>query len=183
LNIPEHAKIMLFVGTMDELKNPVFLVDILRHLLVREENAYAVFVGRGAETLRVLARAQSFGLSERIRTLNWRNDIPRIMKSADVFVFPRVEHIKEGLGLVIVEAQAAGLPVVTSRAVVEDAIIIQALAHFVPLKDNPKEWADKVFDIMSSPLPLQRSEALARMRESPFALKTATNNLLALYEE
>ena len=62
------------------------------------------------------------------------------MKSANVFVFPRLEYPREGLGLVVVEAQAAGLPLVISNAIVKDAIVIPELAHYVKLDNNPAEW-------------------------------------------
>ena len=52
------------------------------------------------------------GVSEKVTFLGWRDDIPEIMQILDIFVLP---SLNEGMGRVLVEAMAAGKPVVASR--------------------------------------------------------------------
>jgi glycosyltransferase involved in cell wall biosynthesis len=68
--------------------------------------------GRGEEedNLRTLARDE--GIAERVTLLGFRRDVPDILAAADVFVMP---SLSEGLPLALVEAMAAGLPVVVSE--------------------------------------------------------------------
>jgi len=181
-NLPEDANVLLFVGRMNEWKNPLFVVEILRELAKKGKDVYGVFVGQGDLQKEILTRAKAENISHLIRVVGWSDNIPLIMKSATVFVFPRLEYPREGLGLVVVEAQAAGLPLVISNAIVKDAIVIPELAHYVKLDDNPAEWAEVIQKILNSPAALSRDEALQRMKNSHFELSQATQNLLSLYE-
>jgi glycosyltransferase involved in cell wall biosynthesis len=181
LGLPEDSKLMLFAGRMNTFKNPLFVIDILEEISKVRNDVYALFVGQGDLVEEVSQRAKRLHVNDHVRLLGWRSDLAGIFQSVDVFVFPRVEYPKEGLGLVVVEAQAAGLPMVLSHGIVHDAIVIDELAHFIPLKDNPKTWANKVLEILDAPAP-SRTLAFSKMQQSPFELETATRNLLALYE-
>jgi glycosyltransferase EpsF len=183
LELPDDVKILLFTGRMNETKNPSFVVEILRVLIERRKNVCAIFVGKGSEEDIIREKSRKYGLEDRVRLPGWRNDIAGIMQEADVFVFPRVEHPKEGLGLVVVEAQSAGLPMVLSNGIVRDAIVIDELAHFVPLRDNPAEWASVIETILNEPKPISMEQAILRMMQSPFELTNATLNLISLYEQ
>lgn len=178
-DLPAESKLLLFSGRMNIFKNPLFVLDILKELLQKDKNYYALFVGQGDLTKEVELKAAEYGISEHIRLPGWRNDLPSVMKSCDVFVFPRVEKPKEGLGLVVVEAQAAGLPMVLSYGVVPDAIELNALATFMPLKDNAADWASKIALIKKEITP---QDALQKMMQSKFALPLAAANLINLYE-
>lgn len=181
LGMPENSKILLFVGRMNELKNPVYVIDILAALLKSRNDVYGVFVGKGDQEAIINKKAADFGIADHIRLLGWHDNIPGIMKSADVFVFPRCEVPKEGLGLVVVEAQAAGLPMFITKGIVEDAIIIKELAFYTDL-NNPSEWAEKISAIMNNAAPISRKDALLQMQQSKFELSIATKNLVSLYE-
>ncbi|MBK5188626.1 MAG: glycosyltransferase, partial [Gemmatimonadaceae bacterium] len=129
LGLPADARILLFVGRMVDYKNPEFLVDVLAAIADDEPNAYAVFAGGGPLEERVRERAAELGIPDRIRVLGWRDDTVALMQAADAFVFPRIEEIsadfgREGLGLVVVEAQAAGLPSLLSQGIPEDAVVL-----------------------------------------------------------
>jgi glycosyltransferase involved in cell wall biosynthesis len=179
LSIPQDAKLLLFCGRMNEFKNPVFVVDILDRLLKQEKNYYAVFVGEGDLAKQVIEKAATYNISDHVIMAGWRNDLPAVMKSADVFIFPRLEKPKEGLGLVVVEAQAAGLPMLLTNGIPEDAIEIPELAEFLPLDNNPEQWAQSILGRKET---ISRHNALALMRSSKFELSIATKNLLNLYE-
>ena len=103
------------------------------------------------------------------------------MKEADVFVFPREENPKEGLGIVVVEAQAAGMPMFITNGITRDAIVIEQLVHCNDLL-NPAEWARQIADVLEAERPISRNEAIDRMRQSPFDLGRATKNLVDIYE-
>jgi glycosyltransferase involved in cell wall biosynthesis len=182
--ITANCKVLLYTGRMTSLKNPVFVVDILKELLTVTvtQDVVAVFVGKGELEEAVLERIKELGLTDKVRMLGWRNDIAEIMQAADVFVFPRVEYPKEGLGLVVVEAQAAGLRMVISRGIVEDAIEIDELTSIIPLANNSGEWAQAINKILHEPAVIDRATALERMQQSRFALPRATENLINLYE-
>lgn len=183
LNIPETAKLLLFVGRMNEYKNPLFVIDILAELNNQAEDIYALFIGKGELEQSLAEKAQYLNLEKQVRILGWRDDTARIMKQVDLFVFPRLEFPKEGLGLVVVEAQAAGLPMITTKAIVEDAIIIPELVEILPLENNAVEWADKVLEVLNHPKAIYKKDALIKMENSHFELSRATQRLIGLYEQ
>ncbi len=174
------ARILLFCGRMNEYKNPVFVVEVLRELLELSEDYFAVFVGEGYLSEQVKEKAATYNIGEHVRLLGWRPDMPSIMKASDLLVFPRLLKHKEGLGLVVVEAQAAGLPMVLSYGIPAEAIEIPELAHFIELNNNSREWASLIH---STRRQISRPDALAIMERSKFALPIATKNLVSLYEK
>lgn len=180
-NLPEHSKILLYAGRMNQMKNPVFVVEVLARLLRLRSDVYAVFIGQGDEQQMVEQKASELGITDHIRISGWHNNVPAVMKGADVFVFPRKEYPKEGLGLVVVEAQAAGLPMFITDGIVRDAIVIPELAHFNDLSD-PSAWANQIAEVLDCEAPLPAEQALQRMKQSPFELARATKNLVDIYE-
>jgi glycosyltransferase involved in cell wall biosynthesis len=93
-------------------------------------------------------KIRSAGLIDRVVLAGVRGDVPRVMLAAmDVFVFP--SHF-EGLGLVLLEAQAAGLPCVASERVPAEANVDKDLFHTVSLARTAPEWADVVVQVQSA---------------------------------
>ena len=88
---------------------PAFVVDVLKHLAVSRPNAVAVFAGSGPEEETARRIAKSAGVANRVRVLGWREDIPELMRAADLFVNTRREKPQEAFGLSVLEAQAAAL--------------------------------------------------------------------------
>jgi glycosyltransferase involved in cell wall biosynthesis len=184
LTLPSDARLMLFVGRMVSYKNPLFVVDILADIASAESSVYALFVGTGPLEEEVLRRAESRGVAERVRVLGWRDDIVSLMQASDVFVFPRAENGSEdvgmeGLGLVVVEAQAAGLPSLLSRGIPEDAIVLSDLCESLSLSAGSKAWGNAVRRILAKPRP-DRASALAAIESSVFSLDAGLRGLTAL---
>jgi glycosyltransferase involved in cell wall biosynthesis len=180
-NLPENARLMLYAGRMNELKNPDFVVDVLAEVLKTRNDVYAVFIGQGERQSAVKSKADELKISDHIRIFDWHNNVPAVMNNADVFVFPRKQYPKEGLGLVVIEAQAAGLPMFITDGIVNDAIVVDKLAYINDLSD-PTVWAQQIVRVLDTKVPLSRNEALAEMKQSPFELSRATQNLVDIYE-
>jgi glycosyltransferase involved in cell wall biosynthesis len=185
LDLPEDAFILLFAGRMVDYKNPLFVVDLIDEIAEEEPNVYAVFAGAGPLEEKVRDRAQWLGVEDRVRVLGWRDDTISLMRGADLFVFPRVEEItpdlgREGLGMVVVEAQAAGLPSLLSRGIPEDAIVNATLCKTLPLADGPRAWGAEVRRKLAMSRP-DRALSLAAVESSDFALEAGFRNLVALH--
>jgi glycosyltransferase involved in cell wall biosynthesis len=180
LSVPSHALMLLFVGRMDPVKNPLFALDVLSAVLQKGIDAYLVIVGRGELEDDVKTRVEVLRVKDRVRILGWSDRVADLMRSADAFVFPRLEQPREGLGLVLVEAQCAGLPMFITHGIVRDAIEIPELAHWASAKD-PGLWADSIVSSLSIGHGITREEAFERMKSSRFELSVATDNLLEHY--
>jgi glycosyltransferase involved in cell wall biosynthesis len=103
------------------------------------------------------------------------------MRAADVMVFPRLEEPKEGLGLVVVEAQGAGLPTLTSFGVLDDAIVLPELVRRIPLASGPAAWAREALTILREGRG-DASAAREAVSGSRFSMDRSARGLLALYE-
>ena len=177
MGVPADAKILLFVGRMVPLKNPTFVVDVLKATLSQEPNAYAVFAGEGNLMPDVLERADNLEVRDRIRLLGWRDDTAYLMKNSDVFVFPRLETPVEGLGLVVVESQACGLPMITTPGVCDDAIINPQMVTRIALTADLDRWASSVTDSLR----MSHSYNADTVAQSRFGMDSTTAHLLSLY--
>jgi glycosyltransferase involved in cell wall biosynthesis len=180
LGIPTGARMLLFVGRMNREKNPLFAFEILSAMVGMGIDAYLVLVGKGEKEGELRDRIRDSGLSERVRMMGWSEDVSRLMRAADAFVFPRLEHPREGLGLVVVEAQCAGLPVFITPGIVGDAVELDELAHW-DIPENPTRWAENIEGVLAAGPRISREAALARMLSSRFEISVASANLLAHY--
>jgi glycosyltransferase involved in cell wall biosynthesis len=106
LGLPEEVTLALFVG---DIRSPRKNLDTVLHALVQVPIHLAV-VG-STERSPYPQMATKLGLENRVRFLGYRLDIAEIMKAVDLFVFP--SHY-EPFGMVVSEAMAAGLPVITA---------------------------------------------------------------------
>jgi glycosyltransferase involved in cell wall biosynthesis len=86
----------------------------------------------------------------------------------------------EGLGLVVVEAQAAGLPSLLSRGIPDDAIINTTLCTTMSLTEGSVAWGAAARSAAAAPKP-DRAAALAAIEQSHFSLEAGFRNLVALH--
>ena len=98
-----------------------------------------VFAGKGELEETVKKKAAALGIEKDVYLLGHRNDIQDLMQAFDAFVLP---SRFEGLGIVYVEAQAAGLHTYASRGrVPKEADVTGDLMHYIRREDGPAEWA------------------------------------------
>lgn len=185
LALPAESRILLFVGRMVSYKNPLFLVDVLAEIAHAEPDVFAVFAGAGPLEQAIRERANALGVGDRVRILGWRDDTLTLMQVSDVFVFPRTELVSadmgtEGLGLVVIEAQAVGLPSLLSHGIPEDAIVLPELCETLSLDAGSAAWGATIRRILARPRP-DASSALSAIENSAFSLKAGFNNLATLH--
>lgn len=180
IGLPQDALILLFGGRIVPEKNPTFAVDVLAALRCREPRAVAVFAGAGAEEGKVKARAVALGVTDAIRFLGWRNDLPEVMGASDWFILPRPEHPKEGLGLAVVEAQLAGLRLLISMGILDDPLLPRVVFRRLPLQLGPERWAQAALDLLDE-RPSTSLEAADTLHASRFDLDRALDELSTLH--
>lgn len=142
------------VGGFSQPKNHPFLLDIFAALLKKEPNAVLLLVGGGEGMLKIQAKAQELGIAEHVRFLGVRSDVADLMQTMDVFVFP---SLYEGLGIALVEAQAAGLPCVVSDTIPHEAYLTD-LVDSEKLSAPEEKWAEKILAKRAAPRTDRREE-------------------------
>lgn len=113
LVLPEDAQVIACVGRLEKQKGHRFLFEALAELRARRGDCpYLLLVGDGGEREGLQQAIAALRLDDRVRLLGTRRDIADILRAADLFVLP---SLWEGLPLAMLEAMAAGVPVVASR--------------------------------------------------------------------
>ena len=181
LGVADNSRILLFAGRMVPEKNPVFAVDVLAEMRRLDPATVGVFVGAGSLEEKARRRCAELGVENAVRFLGWRDDVPEIMCCSDWFILPHPEDPVEGFGLAIVEAQLAGLRMLLSRGILDDPLLPTASFRRLALAEGPQVWAKAAMELLEQPAP-SRAAALAALRESPFDMDTALNDLVSLHK-
>ena len=142
LSIPENAFVVGHVGRFVPVKNHDFLLKVFGCVHEKNPDAFLLLVGDGEHLEDFKAKVRVSGLGDSILILSNRTDIPQLLKAMDVFVFP---SLFEGLGIALVEAQAAGLRCIVSDSVPERAFLTD-LAIPMSLEAPVESWRDAVID-------------------------------------
>ena len=136
LIIPQNATIIGHIGRFCPQKNQGFLVDVFREILEQRKNSVLVMTGTGGDMELIKARTIAAGISDRVVFTGQRDDADKLYSAFDCFLLP---SNYEGLPVVGVEAQCAGLHCLFSNKVTQEARIT-GTAQFLPL-GKPQDWA------------------------------------------
>ena len=178
--IPAGVPVVGHVGRLEPQKNQDFLLEVAAATATVMPQARFVIVGEGRLRERLEAKADQLGLLPRIRFAGERGDISELMVGLfDAFLLP---SLHEGLPLVALEAQAAGLPLLMSNHITEEAVVLPRISHHYSLKAGPLHWAVGLRRMLESKR-LSPSEACRRLAEKGFGIGTSLENLTANYDE
>ena len=131
------------VGRLHPQKNHDFLIDVFAELKKSKPDAELILVGTGPLEEKVKSKVAEKGLSDCVHFLGNRKDMNRIYQAMDVFVFP---SLFEGLGIVAIEAQAAGVPIVCSEGLPPETDITPIYRKLL-LSDGAEKWANAALEM------------------------------------
>jgi glycosyltransferase involved in cell wall biosynthesis len=178
-------RVVLFVGRLNthsdprfNQKNPLFALSVASAWSRDASDIRLLVVGGGVDQVPALGDyVRAEGLERTVIMAGQRSDIPELMLGADLLLFP---SLAEGLGMVAVEAQAAGLRVLASDMVPREASVVPELMTFLPLDHGPAAWAAVAQRLLRDPIP-DAQTANAAVGASGFAIENSAADLLALY--
>lgn len=161
------------VGRFERQKNHEFLLDVFAEIAKRRENAVLVLVGIGSLMDAMKQKASALGISDKVLFLGFRDDRNRIMQAMDVFVFP---SLYEGLSVVLLEAQASGMPVFVSDSTTKE-VSYSPYIRFLSLQHYAVEWADCILSFVSG----DREDMTTKIREKGLDVRDMVKNLNCIY--
>ena len=139
------SSIVTYVGRLDRQKGLSWLLDTAAVWLPELPDCDLLLVGEGPERGILEAKCRRLGLSDRVHFAGWRADIPQILAASRLLVLP---SLWEGMPNVVLEAMAAGLPVVaTDVEGVRELLGPTADGQVVPLGDG-QAFTDRVIRLV-----------------------------------
>lgn len=180
LDLPENSWVIGHVGRFATQKNHVFLSDIAAEVAKRDPRMYLLLIGDGPLRASIQERVNRLGISPHVRFLGNRDDVPRLMTSAmDVFLLP---SLYEGLPIVAIEAQAAGLPCLLADTIAEEIQIVPPLVSQLSLALPAQMWAEALLNIHANlPTTEDKQRAYSLIEASPFSIQHCASQLESMY--
>lgn len=147
LKIGNDTLVVGHVGRFSPPKNHSFIIDIFNALHIKNSNSVLLLVGDGEGRSLIEKKIKQLKLQEHVLLLGKRSDVNEIMQAMDVFLFP---SIYEGLGIVVIEAQASGMPCLISDKVPTECKITN-LVYRLRLKDDISTWVENILKLSHLP--------------------------------
>lgn len=152
LGVPENAILLLSVGELNENKNHETVIRAIKDM-----DVYYVIAGTGELQDKLQGLIKELAMSHRVKLLGYRNDISELCKTSDIFVFP---SFREGLPVSVMEAMAAGLPVICSEIRGNTDLIKNGDGGFLCKAGDINGFAEKIRELS------ENHELRKRMQEA-----------------
>ncbi len=152
----EKSLVIGHIGRFVKQKNHGFLLDVFKSVHDRCPDSLLILIGDGPLRPSIERKAAQLGLTANVKFLGVRGDISRLLQGMDLFLFP---SLFEGLPVVLIEAQAAGLKCFASDTITSETDVAERV-DFISLDTPPDVWAEKI--LASSYEHLDTSDLLER---------------------
>lgn len=182
-NLSQEEKILLWVGRAVWFKRVPILLQAVEQLLREGNNLRCFIVGDGLELSLWKSWAKKLSISERVIFTGFvpHADLPIYFFRCDLLVHP---SIYEGLGKTMVEAGAAGKPVVAARSAGAKEVVADGLTGILADPENPQDLARKIKDLLDHPHRLDEMGRNARkIILEKFDRDRAIDDIVAFWRE
>jgi glycosyltransferase involved in cell wall biosynthesis len=179
LGVPDDAEVLLFAARLEEQKGGTFLLQALAHLAPTRPRLHLVLAGEGSLADELASEAVALGISDRVHFLGVRLDVPQLLRAVELFVLPSVW---EGLPMVILEALAAGCPVVATDVGGISSAIRDGVTGALVSPRDVSGLADAIGRTLDSPEDRERFAREGRaLFSAVFSAEAMTRRYEALY--
>lgn len=176
LSIKQDVFVLMHVGNFTSAKNHDFLIDVFEKYHNRAPNSILILVGGTGPDVTIFnnikEKVHRKSLDNSVVFLGSRDDVPRLLQAADVFVFP---SLFEGLPGAVVEAQACGLPCLLSNRITKEVVLLRTTQQ-LPIT-NAFEWCQSLDESKR----VERIDTFDEMRMQGFDIKGLCSKLENFY--
>jgi glycosyltransferase involved in cell wall biosynthesis len=179
LGIPDGEFVVGHVGRFHEQKNHAFLLDVATAATRRSANLHFLLIGDGPLREQITREVERRRLSGSFTIVSDTSSVASYMTGAmDCFILP---SRYEGLGLVAVEAQAAGLPCLLSDRIPSEAVVDPSLVQVLSLEDPTMAWVGALLRLREAGSRNNSPGHLDRFRASRFNAEACAGDLATAY--
>lgn len=175
LNIKDNQLVIGHIGRFVQQKNHDFLIDIFNEIHKQNKNTILLLAGDGPLKENIQNKVKELELEKSVQFLGQRSDANELYQAMDAFVLP---SLYEGLPVVGVEAQAAGLPCFFSTDMTKETKILDT-TQFIKLTKNSKEWAVKILKELKV---FKRQDITVKITNNNFNMKNEAEKLEHKYQ-
>ena len=161
------------VGRFSEQKNHEFLIEIFNEIHKKNKMSTLMLIGKGEKEELIRKKVKELGLENDVIFMGFCDNVNELMWAMDIFLMP---SLHEGLPVVGIEAQAAGLPCFMSKYVITDEVKITELVKFIELKQSPREWAEEILNS-----DLSRKNTKAEIEQARYLIMDTAKELENFY--
>jgi glycosyltransferase involved in cell wall biosynthesis len=177
LNLPIDGILVGNVGRFIKPKNHLMLLNIFHQIIKVFPSANLLLVGEGPLSGEISSTINALGLQDNVFMLGVRTDIPKLLYALDLFIFP---SLFEGLGMALIEAQAAGLPCLAADTIPLEADLGMGLVKFLPLTANIQIWAKTAIEmLLISKIPWPQREI--KLRQNGYDMSELAQRMTMVY--
>lgn len=162
------------IGRFDYQKNHDFLLDIFSEIVKLKNDSHLILVGSGHLEKKINSKIQSLNLQNKVSLVGSKTCVTEMLNAMDVFLFP---SLFEGLGMVLIEAQANGLPAIISDTIPQEVIMDSERIEMLSLEGNHQQWAMKVISFSEK----GRSDILNTLTREGYSIENETKQLEDYY--
>lgn len=161
------------VGRFVKLKNHDFLIDMFSVIHKKNKNSILMLVGNGECEEEIRNKVEKLELSPYVRFIGFKDNVNEYILAMDVFVFP---SLFEGLGLVLIEAQATGIKCFTSKNVVPLEAKVSNVLEYIPLESGVENWANIILNS-----PIERVDTYKDIKKAGYDIRDTAKELEEFY--
>lgn len=165
--VQDDSLLFLHIGRLETQKNHVFLLQVMKEIVRKRPNSQLLLCGVGPLEQKLKEQATILGIEAQVHFLGIRDDIPDLMKAADGIIFP---SLFEGLPVTLVEAQAAGLPVLMSNTITNEVILTE-LVKTMTLEESFEAWANTMLEIVEEMKNVNRTKYAEKIAGQGYDVK------------
>lgn len=162
------------IGRFNEQKNHKFLINIFKEINKLYDNAVLILIGDGPLYNEVLYQIRKYNLEDKVLVLGQRSDIEEMVQIFDIMIFP---SIFEGLGIALIEAQAADLPCVYSDNI-PDVVNILESNEIHSLNDSYSIWANSALKYRFH---RREVDAVNKVKRAGFDISVEAKKIMQFY--
>lgn len=180
LGLTQANRVLLFVSRLAKEKNVGFLLDAFERLAKRDDLLHFALVGAGDDEQALRERASQMNCGDRLHFLGMRSgkDLVSAYRGADIFVFASTTETQ---GMVVIEAMAAGLPVVAVDAPGVRDVVTDGATGFLVKEGDVEAFTERVRRILDDRGLTHHLLEGARERARELSLSNTTRKVEQLY--
>ena len=175
-NISDSTYVIGHVGRFTFAKNHAFLLDVFMKIHQIEPDSKLMLIGKGELEDDVRKKVRDLQLESSVIFVGQVKNVFDYLQAMDTFIFPSVF---EGLGISLVEAQAAGLPCIVSENIQEEAKLPCGLVHTLNIHDGADAWAKMAMKLHGT----ERKNTFLAVKDAGFNIQESAQMLAKFYED